>query len=126
MRVLSYLCFLLILCGCASRPLPEFLIPKDQRLFVLGMAELDASPETPAAFDTLQQTYPESPWTQKALTISALLETIRAQQKSLNRLERAKDSCRQENKSLQQKIDSLEADRKKLKQLLIDFEKRGG
>lgn len=90
------------------------------------MAEVDANLETPAAFVSLQQTYPESPWTQKAQAISALLETIRDQRKGLNRLERARASCRQENKALKQKIDSLEADRKKLKQLLIDFERRGG
>ncbi len=126
MRVLSYLCFLLILCGCVSRPLPAFLTPRDQQLFVMGMAEVDAKMETPAAFVTLQQTYPESPWTEKAQSISALLETIRGQQKSLGRLERSRAAYRQENKVLQQKIDALEADRKKLKQLLIELERRGG
>gem|GEM_PF-6665183 len=90
------------------------------------MVELEANVEKPAAFVTLQQVYPQSSWTQKAQTISALLETIRDQQKSLSRLERDKASYRQENKTLKQKIDSLEADRKKLKQLLIDLEKRGG
>jgi len=126
MRVSSYLCLLLLLCGCAARPLPSFLTPKDQQLFVQGMVELEANVEKPAAFVTLQQVYPQSSWTQKAQTISALLETIRDQQKSLSRLERDKASYRQENKTLKQKIDSLEADRKKLKQLLIDLEKRGG
>ncbi len=126
MRVLSYLCLLLLLCGCAARPLPAFLTPKDQQLFVQGMAEVEVNVVSPAAFVTLQRTYPNSPWAQKAQTISVLLETIRGQQKSLRRLERDKASFRQENKALQQKIDSLEADRKKLKQLLIDLERRGG
>lgn len=126
MRVLSYLCLMLLLCGCASRPLPAFLTPKDQQLFVQGMSELDAKQELPAAFVTLQKDYPQSPWAKKAQTISQLLETIEKQQKSLGRLERDKAFYRQENKVLQQKIQSLEADRKKLKQLLINLEKRGG
>jgi septal ring factor EnvC (AmiA/AmiB activator) len=124
MRVLFYLYLLVLLCGCASQPLPAFLTPRDQQLFVQGMAEVNAKRELPAAFTTLKKTYPESPWTQKAQAISALLETIRSQQKSIARLERDKASFRQENKALQQKNEVLENDRKKLRQLLIDLEKR--
>lgn len=125
MRVLFYLYLLFLLCGCASRPLPAFLTPNDQQLFVQGMADVDVSAGTPVAFVTLQQNYPESPWTKQAQMISVLLETIQDQQMSIRRLERDKASYRQENKALQQKIDSLETDRNKLKQLLIDLERRG-
>lgn len=126
MRVLFSVCLLLSFCGCAYRPLPAFLTPKDQQLFVQGVAELDAKAKSPAAFSTLQQIYPESPWTQKAQAIIELQETIHDQQKRLNRLKGDTAHYRQENKVLQQKINSLEADRNKLKQLLVELERRGG
>ncbi|ABA89529.3 hypothetical protein Pcar_2290 [Syntrophotalea carbinolica DSM 2380] len=126
MRFLFYLFLIFFLCGCASRPLPAFLTPDDQQLFVQGMTDLDLQGDPPAAFASLQQSHPESPWTNQARTVSELLETTHKQQKSIDRLKRAKNFYRRENKVLHRKIDSLEADRQKLKQLLIDLERRGG
>lgn len=125
MRLFFSLFLILFLCGCGSRPLPAFLTPGDQQLFVQGMAELDTRGDPPAAFASLQKTHPESPWTNQARTISKLLETTQRQQKSIRRLKRDKNFYRRENKSLHQKIESLETDREKLKQLLIDLERRG-
>lgn len=125
MRLFFCLFLILFLCGCASRPLPAFLTPADQQLFVQGMAELDAQGDPPEAFVSLQQSHPESLWANQARTISELLETTQKQQKSISRLKRDKSYYRRENKALQQQIELLETDREKLKRLLIDLERRG-
>jgi len=113
-----------------------WLIPADQQLFVQGIEGVDTTGEVPEAFATLQQNYPDSPWTAKAQAIQTLLETIHEQQKTIKglkkRLKEGQTTNRKQNQKLQQQIEALETDlqtlgveRTKLRQLLIDLEQRG-
>lgn len=126
MRLLLYLCFLFVLCGCNTLSLPTVFVPMDQQLFVQGMDEVDAKGGIPDAFATLQQNYPKSPWTHRAQTVIGLLDTIRNQQNNINRLKNEINPCRHKNEEFQKKIESLEIEREKLRRLLIDMESRRG
>ncbi|MEZ4599940.1 MAG: hypothetical protein R2940_09130 [Syntrophotaleaceae bacterium] len=125
MRLLLCILLLIVLSGCAATwPAVIPSRPPDEQLFLQGMEEWRLGEETPDAFKTLQNTYPDSIWTEKIQSINNL-STLSAQQKSaLDRLNREITSCRQENKLLQQQKNSLENDQKKLKKLLIDLERR--
>lgn len=125
MRLLVYFCLITLLGGCASQTYPAFLTPRDQLLFVQGMDEIAAGEDYTATFTTLQETWPESPWTQKAQNISALLDKIRKQQQTIDRLTREQTVCRRQNKALRLKAEALQSDREKLRRLMIDLEKRG-
>lgn len=125
MRIPLYLCWLFVLCGCNTLPLPSVLLPRDQQLFVQGMDEVNPEEGLPEAFVTLQRSYPESHWAHRAQTVIDLLETIRTQQKTVIRLKKETYSSRKNNEELRNKIESLEIERQKLRQLLIDLEKRG-
>ncbi len=131
MRLLFCFSLFLLLTACTAGSLPLRLTPADQQLFVLGMEELDAKEGILDAFATLQQHYPDSLWTTKAQTIQKLLETIQKQQKSIRRLSESQLNSNKQNQKLLQQIDSLEndlealeAERTKLRQLLIDLEQR--
>jgi septal ring factor EnvC (AmiA/AmiB activator) len=124
MRFLPCFFFLVLLSGCNFVSFPTGPSPSDKDLFTRGMDELDVRGNPPAAFAVLQESFPESPWSQRALKINELLETVRSQQKSIERMERDKKSCRQDSEKLQKKVDELEKERKKLRQVLIDLEKR--
>lgn len=113
-----------------------WLIPADQQLFVQGIEGVDTTGEVPDAFATLQQRYPDSPWTAKAQAVQSLLETIQKQQKAIKGLQQglkeSKTDSRKQNEKLQLQIESLETDletleveRTKLRQLIIDLEQRG-
>jgi septal ring factor EnvC (AmiA/AmiB activator) len=124
MRFLSCLLVLLLFSGCNFASSAIGLSPSDRDLFVRGMDELNVQGNPPATFALLQQSSPESPWARRAQKINELLETIRSQQKAIERLEREKKSCRQDIEKLQKKVDELEKERKKLREVLIDLEKR--
>ena len=109
-----------------------WLIPADQQLFVQGIEGVDTTGEVPEAFATLQQNYPDSPWTAKAQAVQSLLETIQKQQKTLQQLKDRQTASRKQNQKLQEQIqlletdlETLEVERTKLRQLLIDLEQRG-
>lgn len=125
MRLFCCFCLITLLGGCASRPLPDFLTPRDQQLFVQGMDAMANGGDFSATFDTLQKNWPESPWSHRAQKITDLHGTIENQQKTIDRLSRDKTVLRRENKDLQQKLQTLESDREKLRRLLIDLERRG-
>ncbi len=132
MRLFLCLSLLFLLTACTGGSLPVWLTPADQQLFVQGMDEIDAKGEVPDAFATLQQRYPDSPWTAKAQAVQGLSETIRQQQQALKRLKGSQAASRKQNQKLQRQIESLESDlealeieRTKLRQLLIDLEQRG-
>lgn len=108
-----------------------WLTPADQQLFVLGMDEFNTKDGMPDAFAMLQQQYPDSPWTAKAQTIQTLLQDIQKQQQIVKRLQASQADSRKQNQKLQQQIEALESDlktleaeRTKLRQLLIDLEQR--
>lgn len=124
MRLLFWFTLLLLLNACAGRSLPLLLTPVDQQLFMQGMEELDASGDGSGSFDLLQERYPDSPWSSKARDIQNLLETIQGQQQKVKRLKASQTAIYTRNKRLQQRIESLEAERTKLRQLLIDLEQR--
>lgn len=132
MRLLLCLFLLILLTACTGTSRPMWLTPADQQLFVLGMEALDSGEGLPAAFATLQGRYPDSPWSTKAHTIQALLDTIENQQKVIKRLKKSQSVSDKQNQKLRQQIASLETDlktleteRTKLRQLLIDLEQRG-
>lgn len=131
MRLFLCFSFLILLSACTVGSPPTWLTPADQQLFVLGMDEFNAKDGMPDAFVILQQRYPDSPWSAKAHTLQTLLETIQKQQKTIKRLEGIQALNRKQNQELQQQIESLETDletmgaeRTKLRQLLIDLERR--
>jgi vacuolar-type H+-ATPase subunit I/STV1 len=124
MRFLSCLFFLALFSGCNFASSAIGLSPSEKDLFLRGMDELDVRGNPPDTFSLLQESSPESPWAQRALKVNELLETVQSQQKSIERLEREKRSCRQDNEKLQKKVDELEKERKKLREVLIDLEKR--
>ncbi|OEU77682.1 MAG: hypothetical protein BA869_11570 [Desulfuromonadales bacterium C00003107] len=112
--------------------MPVWLTPADQQLFVQGMDEFAVKGELPDDFAVLQQRYPDSPWAAKAQAIQALLETIQKQQKIIKGLKGSQTASSKQNQILLQQIETLETDletleveRTKLRQLLIDLEQRG-
>ncbi|OEU52874.1 MAG: hypothetical protein BA871_13945 [Desulfuromonadales bacterium C00003096] len=132
MRLFLCLSLLLLLTACTAGFLPRWLIPADQQLFVQGIEGVDTIGEVPDAFATLQQRYPDSPWTAKAQAVQSLLETIQKQQKTLQQLKDRQTASRKQNQKLQEQIqlletdlETLEVERTKLRQLLIDLEQRG-
>jgi hypothetical protein len=124
MRFLLIIGLLIILCGCTSGLPFAFSTPRDQELFLRGMDELKAGQEMPEAFNTLEKSYPDSPWTERSRTLTDLVSSVKNQQASVRRLERDLSTCRQENGSLEQQKKILENGLAKLKRLLIDLEKR--
>jgi peptidoglycan hydrolase CwlO-like protein len=124
MRFLSCLFFLVLFSGCNFASSAIGLSASEKDLFLQGMDELDVRGNPPATFSLLQESSPESPWAQRARKVNELLGTVQSQQKSIERLEREKRSCRQDNEKLQKKVDELEEERKKLREVLIDLEKR--
>lgn len=119
-----FYCFcLLFLSSCTAANIPEFLVPADRQLFVQGMAQLEAQSD-PTAFIALQQSYPASPWAQRASSVQQLRQTIADQQQQIDSLERDHKKCLQQDEILRQQKDALEGDLQRLKQLLIDFESR--
>jgi hypothetical protein len=126
MRTLFFIFFLLFtLTGCSGK-FPGVFSPRppDERLFLQGMEDWRPGGDFPAAFDTLLKTYPDSPWAEKIRSVNELTTTRAKQQTALDRLEREVNSCRQENKLLQQQKKALENDQEKLKKLLIELERR--
>ncbi len=131
MRLLFCLSLMFLFTGCAAGVVPQWLTPPDQQIFVQGMEEFDAAGGEPEAFAALQEDYPDSPWTAKAQTIQTLMETIQKQQKAIRRLKNSQAASNQQNQKLLQQIESLEndletleAERTKLRQLLIELEQR--
>ncbi|APG24027.1 hypothetical protein [Syntrophotalea acetylenica] len=125
MRLLCCLCLALLVGGCASRPMPGLFTPRDQQLFVQGMDDLLAHRHPSPAFAALQQDWPESPWTRKSLEIAELVKTIQTQQKAIDQLRRDQANRVRLQNTLQAKVKTLENEREKLRQLLIDLETRG-
>ncbi len=124
MRFLPYLFFLVLFSGCNFASSVIGLSPSDKDLFLQGMDDLNVQGTPPPTFSLLQESSSESPWARRARKVSELLETVRSQQKSIERLEREKKSYRQDIEKLQKKVDELEKERKKLREVLIDLEKR--
>jgi septal ring factor EnvC (AmiA/AmiB activator) len=124
MRFLPCLFFLILFSGCNFASSAIGLSPSEKDLFLRGMDELNVKGDPPAAFALLQESTPDSPWTQRARKINELLQTVKSQQKSIERLEQEKRSCRQDMEKLGKKVDELEEERKKLREVLIDLEKR--
>lgn len=132
LRLVLSLLAILHLAACATNPLARFVIPADEQLFIQGMSEFDAGESLPAPFTTLQQEYPDSPWNPKVLLLQQLVQSIEKQQQTVQQLEQKLTASGRQNqllenqiKSLQKDLDSLETERKKLRQLLIDMEQRG-
>lgn len=125
LRLLCCLCLALLAGGCVSRPMSGFFTPRDQQLFVQGMDDLSARGHPSPAFATLQQDWPESPWTRKSLEIAEMMETIQTQQKTIDQLRRDQSNRVRLQNALQAKVKTLENEREKLRQLLIDLETRG-
>jgi len=125
LRLLYCLCFIVLLSGCVSGTYPAFLTPPDQQLFVQGMEEMAEGRDYKATFAKLQESWPDSPWSRQAGEISSLLERVEKQQKIIDQLRRNKDAERKKNRALRRRIEKLESEREKLRQLLIDLEKRG-
>lgn len=132
MRLLFCLTLISLLTACTVANLPLWLTPPDQKLFEQGMANLQTAEVVPDDLVVLQQRYPDSSWVAKAKTIQSLIETIQKQQKTVKRLKAHQTASRTRNEKLQQQIESLEsalevleAERTKLRQLLIDLEQRG-
>ncbi len=108
------------------------MIPADEQLFIQGMSEFDAGENLPASFRTLQQKHPDSPWSQKVGLLQQLVQKMEEQQQTAQQLEQKLTTSGRRNQhlenqieSLQKDLDSLETERKKLRQLLIDMEQRG-
>ncbi len=132
MRLFLCLSLLFLFTGCTGAGMPVWLTPADQQLFVQGMDEFAVKGELPDDFAVLQQRYPDSPWAAKAQAIQALLETIQKQQKIIKGLKGSQTASSKQNQILLQQIETLETDletleveRTKLRQLLIDLEQRG-
>ncbi len=131
MRAFFCICLLVALVSCTGASPPVWMIPADQQLFVLGMEEFLIKEGEPEAFAMLQDRYPESPWSAKAQTIQTLLDTIENQRKVIQELKKCQTVNGKKNRKLQKQIASLETDletmeseRTKLRQLLIDLEQR--
>lgn len=80
----------------------------------------------------LQNRYPDSPWSDRLRTVQTLLGTIQEQQKTIKRLKKCQEVSSKQKQRLLQQVASLETDletmeveRTKLRQLLIDLEQRG-
>ena len=125
MRKVFYGCLVILLCACKSGSIPVPAPPPDQLLFYQGLDELDVRKNgLPPAFDTLQKGYPDSPYALYVRSVGQLLERLQSQQQVINQLTRERNAWRDEKKELQQAIDALENDRRRLRQLLIDLERR--
>ena len=125
MRKVFYGCLLILLCACKSGSIPVPGPAPDQVLLYQGLDELDGRKNgLPPAFDTLQKEYPDSPYARHVRSVGQLLERLQSQQQVINQLTRERNAWRDEKKDLQQTIDALENDRRRLRQLLIDLEKR--
>lgn len=125
MRKVFYGSLLILLCACKSGSIPVPAPPPDQVLFYQGLDELDGRKNgLPPAFDALQKEYPDSQYARHARLVGQLLERLQSQQQVINQLTRERNAWRDEKKELQQTIDALENDRRRLRQLLIDLEKR--
>jgi hypothetical protein len=125
MRKVFYGSLLILLCACKSGSIPMPAPPPDQVLFYQGLNELDGRKNgLPPAFDALQKEYPDSPYALHVRSIGLILERMHGQQQVINQLTRERIAWRDEKKDLQQTIDALENDRRRLRQLLIDLEKR--
>ncbi|MEZ4485228.1 MAG: hypothetical protein R2864_11810 [Syntrophotaleaceae bacterium] len=97
-----------------------------------GPGNFAADGEAPEAFSALQQRFPESPWTAKARVVLSLQENLRQQRQTVNRLQASQQAVSKRNQELQQQVEALQKDlqtleleRTKLRQLLIDLEQRG-
>lgn len=131
MRLFLCISLLIFLTSCTGVSTPMWMTPADQQLFVQGMDEFEIKEEEPEAFDMLQDRFPESPWSAKAHTIQTLLDTIENQRKVIQELKKCQKVNGKKNQKLLQQIASLETDletleseRTKLRQLLIDLEQR--
>ena len=125
MRKVFYGCLLILLCACKSGSIPVPGPAPDQVLLYQGLDELDGRKNgLPPAFDTLQKEYPDSPYALYVRSVGQLLERLQSQQQVINQLTRERNAWRDEKKELQQAIDALENDRRRLRQLLIDLERR--
>lgn len=125
MRKVFYGSLLILLCACKSGSIPMPAPPPDQVLFYQGLNELGGRKNgLPPALDALQKEYPDSPYALHVRSIGQILERMHSQQQVINQLTRERNAWRDEKKDLQQTIDALENDRRRLRQLLIDLEKR--
>lgn len=105
----------ILIAACSALPkLPGTGPPADE-LFLQALDEISA--DTPGtAFDTLQRTYPESPWAVSALSINELRHTRDTQEARIRGLQQENNRLLQENRRLKEDLENL-------KKLVIETEK---
>lgn len=115
------LLFCLLAAGCLGPGWP--LQTPAEVLFHRGAEELAAGKE-PQSLTTLIRRYPESPWTQRALSLSRLADEQKRLGDQLRSLEAEVSRSRREGKQKDEELARLRQDLERLKQLVIEMEKR--
>lgn len=130
-RVIA-IALLLVLPAClpvldrSSRSVQKQPTAPDLQLFMDGIDRFDANRRSDA-FLTLEQNYPESPWTRRAKVLASLAGSIRLLEKQIQRQQTLIDAqqidrdalvdLRQENELLREQVSVLKA-------LIVDLELR--
>lgn len=121
MPILILILTLLLTGGCAA---VNRLVPGTAdtatTLFIQGVHEVAVDGKSPA-FEKLGKDFPESPLNAEA---RALLDRTREQNARLAVLQQDKARCRRDYDQLMQKNSQLQADQEKLKNLMIEIERR--
>ncbi|ALC17458.1 hypothetical protein DSOUD_2708 [Desulfuromonas soudanensis] len=121
MPILILILTLLLTGGCAAvNRLDTRTADTATTLFIQGVHEVAEGGKSPA-FETLRKDYPDSPWNAEA---RALLDMMKEQSQRLAKLQQDKTRCRRDYDQLMQKNNQLQADQEKLKNLMIEIEKR--
>jgi hypothetical protein len=121
MPILILILTLLLTGGCSTvKSLVPGTADRAMALFVRGVHEVAEGGQSPA-LEKLRTKYPESPWNEEA---RILLDMTKEQNSRLAALQQDKTRCRRDNDQLKQKNSQLQADQEKLKNLMIEIERR--
>ncbi len=124
MHILILILLLLFTGGCAgaNRPGPGSAA-METALFIQGLHEVGDGGKSPS-FDRLRIAFPESPWNEEAQTILDLAKELKEQNSRLASLQQDKTRCHRDKDQLKQENSQLRADQEKLKNLIIEIERR--
>jgi hypothetical protein len=124
-RFLLLASLLLGAAGCVSIVPMVHTDPVDpsEALFV-QVLEAPVHQRAADAMAQLESDYPQSPWTSRARTVDDLLKSRDALQRRIRDLERKSSDQAQKNRTLEGEVERLLGDLEKLKQIIIEMEKR--
>jgi len=120
--ILMLTLFLISGCAVAGKPSPEPSSP-ETALFTQGLREMRASGKAPS-FERLAAEHPGSTWNEEAQTLLDMAKEMKELNSRMAILQQEKARCQRDGDLLKQENNQLKTDQEKLKNLIIEIERR--